>query len=157
MTKQRRVQKVKPKVWRWDKRDIAPSTKLFNELKPKATAASGKTPLKMFRIMFGEDLIVLLTFESNRYRMCNHPRMKVICQNEMEVFLGIYMYTSILDILFRRSYWSSNTRQDMVADVMTVNRWEEILSVLHLNDPALEKSSEDGFLFHGGETQCDIQ
>lgn len=71
-------------------------------------------------------VVYLLTFESNRYRMCNHPRMK-ISQNEMEVFLSIYMYTSIVDISLRRSYWSSNTRQDMVADATTLNRWEETL------------------------------
>lgn len=71
--KQHRVQKVKLKVWRRDKRDIAPSTKLFNELKPKDTAANGKTHLKMFRITFGKDLIELLTSESNRCRMCNRP------------------------------------------------------------------------------------
>lgn len=92
------------------------------------------------------------------------PRMKVISQNELEVFLGICMYMSIVDTSFRRSYWSLNTRQDMVADAMTINRLEEILSALHLNDPALEnKSSEGGFdpspedSSHGGETPCDIQ
>ncbi|KAK8758584.1 hypothetical protein V5799_003783, partial [Amblyomma americanum] len=143
--KQRRIQKEKPKVWRWDKRDIPHCTKVHNELKPKAAAAEGKTPLKMFKLMYGEDHIELLTFESNRHRILNRPKMKVI-KNEMEVFLGICMYMSIVDISFRRSYWSSNTRQDMVADAMTVNRWEEILSVLHLNDAALEKkSSEEGF------------
>ncbi|KAK8771379.1 hypothetical protein V5799_025377 [Amblyomma americanum] len=144
--KQRRIQKEKPEVWRWDKRDIPHCTKVHNELKPKAAAAEGKTPLKMFKLMYGEDLIELLTFESNRHRILNRPKMKVITKNEMEVFLGICMYMSIVDISFRRSYWSSNTRQDMVADAMTVNRWEEILSVLHLNDAALEKkSSEEGF------------
>lgn len=84
--KQRRIQKEKPKVWRWDKRDIPHCTKVHNELKPKAAAAEGKTALKMFKLMYGEDLIELLTFESNRHRISNRPKMKVITKNEMDVF-----------------------------------------------------------------------
>ena len=53
---------------------------------------------------------------------------------------------SILDLPFRRWYWSLNTRQDIVADSMTVNRFEEIFSLLHCNDNTMQKQrDEEGY------------
>ena len=43
-------------------------------------------------------------------------------------------------------YWSRSTRQGSVADVMMLNRFEEILSVLHANDnELLKKQGEPGY------------
>ncbi|KAK3797566.1 hypothetical protein RRG08_054594 [Elysia crispata] len=55
----------------------------------------------------------------------------------MRVFIGICLYMSIVDMPFRRMYWASHSRQNAVADNMTCNRFEEILSLLHLNDNEL--------------------
>ena len=47
------------------------------------------------------------------------------------------LHMSVVHLSTRRMYWSPRTRQDSVADVMTINRFEEILSVLHANDNEL--------------------
>lgn len=39
-------------------------------------------------------------------------------------------------------YWSPQTRQAAVANAMTVNQFEEILSVLHTNGNELMKDCE---------------
>lgn len=46
---------------------------------------------------------------------------------------------SIVSLPARRMYWSTKTRVPAVADQMTLNRFEEILSLLHVNDNELMK------------------
>ena len=41
---------------------------------------------------------------------------------------------SVADLPFRRMYWSRATRQSIVANTLTINRFEEIVSLLHVND-----------------------
>ena len=53
---------------------------------------------------------------------------------------------TIVDLPFRRFYWAPGTRQDLVANAMTCNRFEQIMSLLHVNDNALMKQmGQPGF------------
>lgn len=73
-------------------------------------------------------------------------KMSPITLEEMRVGVGITFYMSLVELPNRRMNWSPKTRQAIVADAMTVNRYEEILSVLHANDNNLEKKKgEPGF------------
>ena len=45
-----------------------------------------------------------------------------------------------MSIVSRRMYWSPKTRVPAVADLMTLNRFEEILSLLNANDNELMKN-----------------
>lgn len=137
------LQKNKKVLWKWVDNDLPEHFPTHSELKAKGNALLAKTPLQMFKTVCGKEFLELLTFETNRYRLENRSKMNVITINEMEVFLGICFYMSVIDIPFRRWYWSPGTRQEMVSNAMTVNRWEEILSVLHMNDKALEKKPAD--------------
>ena len=56
----------------------------------------------------------------------------------MRKFLGICLYMSVVDLPFRRMYWSRATRQPIVANALSINRFEEILSLLHVNDNQLQ-------------------
>ena len=42
-----------------------------------------------------------------------------------------------------RMYWQDQTRIDLIADAMSVNRFGEIVSVLHFNDNNLIPSGND--------------
>ncbi|XP_063586881.1 piggyBac transposable element-derived protein 3-like [Penaeus indicus] len=65
---------------------------------------------------------------------------------EMRKLLGIVIYMSVVHLPGRRDYWSAATRQEFVADAMPLNRFEEILSLLHATDNALiKKKGEPGY------------
>ncbi|XP_064469715.1 piggyBac transposable element-derived protein 3-like [Ornithodoros turicata] len=140
---QEKEKQKKKEKWQWVKKDLVSPIELPSLLVPKGRALRGETPLTMFKAVFDNEPIHLMTFESKRYRLCNRTKMKPITHNEMEVFLGMCRYMSVVHVPHRRWYWSPSTRQDTIANAVTLNRWEEILSVLHLSDPALEKKSTD--------------
>ncbi|XP_065315461.1 piggyBac transposable element-derived protein 3-like [Gordionus sp. m RMFG-2023] len=48
--------------------------------------------------------------------------------------IPLIVYESNLYVIQSRLYWATNTRQAKVADVMTLNRWEQIKSFIHIND-----------------------
>ena len=92
-------------------------------------------------------MIDLLQLESNRFAIqLGRTRIKSITNPEIRAVIGILFYMSVVHLPTRRMYWSQLTRQDSVADVMTINRFEEILSVLHANDnELLKKQGEPGY------------
>ena len=47
----------------------------------------------------------------------------------MRTFLDNYMCMSVVDLPFRRMHCSHATRQSIVANALTINRFEEILTV----------------------------
>ena len=92
----------------------------------------------MFLSFFDNDMVENNVLESNRKRtVLKRLHVESVSCEEMRVFIGICLYMSIVDMPFRRMYWASHSRQNAVADNMTCNRFEEILSLLHLNDNEL--------------------
>ena len=101
----------------------------------------------MFIAHCGEDIFEMLTLESNRYRQqVGRSRSTIISVQEMRIFIGIYFYMSVVSLPARRMYWSPKTRVAAVADLMLLNRFEQILSLLHANDNELmKKKGEQGY------------
>ncbi|XP_040064667.1 piggyBac transposable element-derived protein 2-like [Ixodes scapularis] len=142
------TQKTNPKkVWHWVKKDID-----FNfgaeqsVLKPRSGLKAIKTPLSMFLQLVDHDLLEFLTFETNRYRIqVNRTRILPLSVPKMRKFIGIVLYMSVVDLPFRRMYWSANTRQADVANCMTRNTFDEILSLIHASHNNEEvKKGDDG-------------
>ena len=79
----------------------------------------------MFLCHLDDEIKIL--FETNRMRI------------EITVPEKICLYMSVVDLPFRRMYWSRATRQPIVANALSINRFEEILSLLHVNDNQLLK------------------
>ncbi|KAJ8349477.1 hypothetical protein SKAU_G00246070 [Synaphobranchus kaupii] len=52
----------------------------------------------------------------------------------MEQFIGVCFYMSVPGLPKTRLYWNPKTREEMVASIMTVNRWENIKRHLHFAD-----------------------
>jgi len=61
---------------------------------------------------------------------------------DMEKFVGICLYMSLVRLSYSRSYWSSEFRVDQVADIMTLNRFEDIKRFLHFSDNSVEGSDK---------------
>ncbi|XP_072142318.1 piggyBac transposable element-derived protein 2-like [Dermacentor andersoni] len=138
--------KKQTKIWHWVKKDININRgEEESVLKPTDGLERVKSPLSMFLNLVDSDLIEFLTFETNRFRTQeNRTRILPVSVLEMRTFIGIVLYISVVDLPFRRRYWSANTRQADIADCMTRNRFDEIMSLFHAgnNDEAREKGEE---------------
>ena len=72
----------------------------------------------------------------NEWRNINSSRRKVkdIIKDEIRTVIGIVLYMGIIKLPQCRMYWSYKTRVDLIASSMSINRFEEIVSVIHFND-----------------------
>ena len=126
------------RTWDWTKKDLPPSARPTNQMIARASLV--QTPLEMFSLFFDEDIFDHIVLESNRKRtILKRFHVEPITLDDIKVFTGICLYMSIVDMPFRRMYWAPQSRQNVVANNMTCNRFEEILSLLHLNDNELIK------------------
>ena len=126
-------------MWHWVQKDLPAHVSQENRLILRMAAAEANTPMKMFMSHFDDDCVQLLVLESNRFRIQQcRTRTSPVGAEEMRVFMGICFYMSVVHLPTYRMYWAPCTRQSIVADAMTVNRFEEILSILHANDNDLE-------------------
>lgn len=74
----------------------------------------------------------MIVQESNRYGLqCNITKPLQLDRNELEQFIGIVFYMSIVKMPRARLYWGEETRCSKIADVMPLRRFEEIKSKLH--------------------------
>lgn len=139
--------KVK-KIWHWVKKDV-PINEGFpeSELVPLVTPEEAKTPLHMFSKLVDDGLVEHLTFETNRFRVQNNKtKVKPVRVDEIRKFLGIVLYMSVVCLPFRRMYWSQLLRQTHVAECMSRNRFDEIISLFHAaNNDDEKKKGEDGY------------
>lgn len=134
------------KTWHWVKRDLPRHEQPENQLRPRGRALSAETPYQMFSTLFDDELLDTLVLETNRYKATLGGRTKPFARGEIETALGIALYMSVSQLPARRMYWSAKTRQATVADAMTVNRFEEVLSYIHVADNNLMKSKgQPGF------------
>ena len=150
LTKKRKTKgkKDKRKVWKWTDKDLEDPGELpANVFVPKGDVKDAKKEVTFFLALFSDEAFELLTLESNRYRLqMNKNKISPITKEETRKFIGIILFMSVVHLPRRRDYWSDAIRQKFVADVMPVNRFEEILSQLHLNDNELEcKRDELGY------------
>ena len=126
------------KTWQWHKSDLPHTTVPENKFETKELQ-DVNTPLDLFLCMLGFENISLIVEESNRYRyQLNKDKVKPVTIDEIRRFVGILMYMSLVKLPQRRMYWSSQLRQENIADYMTCNRFEEILMIFHLSDNFLQ-------------------
>lgn len=149
-TKKRKTKskKQKRKVWKWSNNDLDDPGELPENLfAPKGDVKDAKTEINFFLALFSEEAFELFTLESNRYKLqMNKNKIAPITQEEMRKFIGIVLYMSVVHLPGRRDYWSDAMRQKFIADAMPVNRFEEILSILHVNDNEIEaKRDQPGY------------
>ena len=94
-----------------------------------------ETPLQFFKFLFPDSIIKYITEQTNIYALqCRPYRPAHIKQFEIEQFIGISIYTSIIQLPATRQYWNVNIGHTLVNSVMNCNRFEEIKRFLHFNN-----------------------
>ena len=95
-----------------------------------------------------DDIFTNIIEQSNLY--CSQKNINKnlnLNRNELEQFVGMTFYMSISKLPSSRMYWGTYTRVNQVADVMSVNRFEQIKSNLHFNDNTKTEVPNNDTLF----------
>jgi len=147
-TKRRRASGRKKIERQWQEEDLPSQQLPASHIQPREMDDCDQD-VQFFLKMFGENNIQLLTEQSNLHRQkeCINRNRNIPAFTEKEIrqILGILMYMSIVHLPNMRAYWRKSLRIEMVASVMPRDRFDQIVSLLHLSDNDLQpgKNSPD--------------
>ena len=115
------------------------------EVEPENQSIS--TLLSYFRKFFTDDLLSLIVDQSNLYAsQVNVNKPLNLTVNELEQWLGILLYMSVVKLPQSRFYWNKIFNCTFVTNVMSRNRFEEIKKCIHFSDNSkAPKRDEEGF------------
>ena len=108
-----------------------------NNCVPEALAH--KSPLELFQLMFTEELFQMITDTTNQYMNRNikggKGRQKIFTREEMENFIYIYIFSSVVNLPEMEMLWSdSRYYSTIIPKVMNYNKFKRINKFLHLSD-----------------------
>jgi len=94
-----------------------------------------ETPLHFFRYFFTADVLAHITEQTMLYSAQQRPQHPIkTSEREIEQFVGIALYMSLVRMASTRNYFSAEFRMPQIADTMTGKRFEELKRFLHLAD-----------------------
>lgn len=100
------------------------------ELPPELQQAD--SPYAFFKFFLTDEIINDIVYQTILYSVEKRPQKPLdLTENELEQFIGTCIYMSIVQLPNARSYWNSSLRHQLISDVMSCNRWEEIKRFLH--------------------------
>ena len=101
------------------------------------------TPLRYFKLFWGDDLTSLLSEQTNLYSVQKSGKSINTTKDEIEKLLGLQMYTSIIKMPSYALYWAAETRYAPVADIMSINRYKKLRQYLHVSNNTFAKNDEN--------------
>ena len=90
-----------------------------------------------------DDVNVLLSEQTNLYSVQRKGASLNTTSGEIEQFIGIQMYMSVIDFPAYRMYWALETRYPPIADVMSRNRYQQLREFLHVSDNLQQDNPEN--------------
>lgn len=94
------------------------------------------SPLEYFRKFITAEMLELLKDQTNLYSVQkseNHKNVNTTVK-ELEIMIGLYLRMGLCQLTGNRAYWENDTRCPMVADIMSRNRFLNLLTNLHFTD-----------------------
>jgi hypothetical protein len=119
---------------------------VFSEVSDDDTVVDDamQTPFDFFKYFFTDEVFDTITEQTLLYSVQQRPDKPLRCsRGEIERFVGMAMYMSLIRMSNTRSYWSADFRVNRIADAMSVNRFEEIKKFLHFSDNTNSEGSKD--------------
>lgn len=95
-----------------------------------------QSPVEYFSFYFTDDFLREIVYQTNLYAFQNDKHNFNLTVTELKVYLGIVLVMSYIKYPRIRQYWSSDggLRMTLIADAMSLNRFEEIRRYLHFVD-----------------------
>ena len=104
-----------------------------------AVLSNSSSPIEFFNLFITSELLDMILEQTHLYvtsRSINSSNNEIdeITIEDIKKAFGIVLCMGILKLPNRRMYWQSNTRVDIIANTMGVNRFAKIMQLLHYND-----------------------
>lgn len=96
----------------------------------------GDTPVQYFLFFFSPDIIEEIVFQTNLFATQNDKPNLGFSREELLLFMGVNIVMSYIRYPRVRLYWISDQalRMNLIADSISVNRFEQLLRFLHFSD-----------------------
>jgi hypothetical protein len=134
--------RVERKTWTWKNGDLELKDMPTNMVQARGMEQC-KYPVDYFLKMFGKETFEMLLEETNIYRVSKQSTAALITIAELRKVVGILMYISVLRMPNTRMFWSKAMGIKAVSNVMTRDRFEEIINLLHMSNNLLQPKSTD--------------
>ncbi|XP_057677371.1 piggyBac transposable element-derived protein 2-like [Corythoichthys intestinalis] len=94
------------------------------------------SPLEYFRKFITTEMLELLKEQTNLYSVQKSEKHNNVntTVKELEIMIGLYLRMGLCQLTGNRAYWENDTRCPMIADVMSRNRFQNLLVNLHFTD-----------------------
>ncbi|GFS66291.1 DDE_Tnp_1_7 domain-containing protein [Nephila pilipes] len=93
------------------------------------------TPYQFFKYLWTDKIINNIYDESIRYAIQKNPSKPLtISKNEINQYLGICIYASLVHLPNYRAYWSEELGFDQIKETMPLKKFETIRQYLHFID-----------------------
>ncbi|XP_046686955.1 piggyBac transposable element-derived protein 3-like [Homalodisca vitripennis] len=130
----RAVQRDRSPVSIWNKEKfISPNVQWEGTIPNPPTEAASKTPLDFFSMFINEEIIHLITEQTNLYAQQKGKDLSVT-NIEIQQYIGILLHSGVVNVPQYRMYWAAETRYPAIAEVLPRNRFDDILNHFHLVD-----------------------
>lgn len=93
-----------------------------------------ESPLDFFRKFLSDDMLDLLVEMTNLYSVQKTGTSVNTNKKEMEQLIGMFFHMGLAKMPGNRCYWETGTRYDPVANVMSRNRFQKLISSIHFVD-----------------------
>lgn len=122
----------KKKVYEYVKEDLPSNTHLFEK---EEFYYVEEDPSTLFFNFFDDDILKLMVSETNRYASQKN-KTQTVTLSEIKCFLGILILSGYIPLARRRMFWEKNSdcHNDLVAESISRDKFEYIMSNLHLVD-----------------------
>ena len=91
-------------------------------------------PVEYFHSFFGKNLMAVIAEQTNLYPVQCSGKCIQTNEQEIEQFIGILVMMGITKYPQYRMYWSPETYTPVIADTMSLTRFENLKRFLHFND-----------------------
>ncbi|CAG4938221.1 unnamed protein product [Parnassius apollo] len=102
------------------------------------------TPLQLFCLFWTEDLLEIISFQTNLYAAQTGKNYKPTTPEEIDVFLALNLVMGIKKLTSYKDYWASSPdlHDSYISTFMPLNRFGWLLNHIHLNDNSLIPSRQ---------------
>ncbi|XP_052855098.1 piggyBac transposable element-derived protein 3-like [Drosophila gunungcola] len=126
-------EKVDPKTLKWRNRPFQAPGCIWEE-DSNRQIDEVKTPVEYFCSFFDNNVIDLITNQTNLYGLQEHGIELQCTGDQIKRYIGILLYLGVIKVPQFKMAWSKEYKLSAISDAMPRGKFEKIKQCLHFND-----------------------